>query len=205
VRDIKATEGLDAKEPQEASEVDIMEIAVQEPVAEMDKRGRPCKYESHVEPHLDKIYKWLKKGYTDYSIADRLGIHQNTWMRYKDNYSILGDLYTRARAHKSALVMHKQYERAIGYEHKDLFIAQYQGQIVEKEIVKHYPPDVQAADLYLRNNMEDYKGAKSESGLTLIQNNYQLPEAKAEIARLLEEYRQLERLEAVDVEAIEST
>jgi DNA-binding NarL/FixJ family response regulator len=62
-------------------------IAAQEPAraVETDKVGRPCKYETHVETRLQEIYRWLKEGMTDYSIADNLGIHQVTWIRYKAN------------------------------------------------------------------------------------------------------------------------
>src|SRR5574344_540970 len=163
---------------------------------EMDARGQPCKYETHVEPHLDKIFEWLKTGYTDISICEQLGIHQNTWMRYKDNHSILGELYTRARAHRNALVMNKMYERATGYQHPDLFIAQNKGEIVKEEIIKHYPPDVQAADLFLRNNDPDYKGPKSVESGNITINNFQLPEARQKVEQLLTER---EKLRAIDI------
>lgn len=159
---------------------------------EIDTRGRPCKYATHVEPYLDKIFEWLKTGYTDCSIAEQLGIHQNTWMRYRDKYSILGELYTRARTHRNALVMNKMYEKATGYEHPDLFIAQYQGEVVEKEIKKYYPPDVNAADLFLRNNDPDYKGAKSADSGPGITVNFQLPQLEQELQQIAEQRKSLE-------------
>jgi hypothetical protein len=171
---------------------------------EVDNRGRPCKYDTHVEPYLDKVYKWLKEGYTEYSIAEQLSIHPYTFARYKQEFSALNEVFTRARTEKCSLVMHKQYEKAIGYEHKDMFIAQYQGKIVEKEIIKYYPPDVNAADLYLRNNSEDYKSAKADAGnLTLIQNNFQLPELKQQLLQIEQELKKLESGTVVEVEVIE--
>jgi len=116
------------------------------------------------------VYEWLKQGYTDYSIADQLGISQISWIRYKDKYDKLASLYARARKERNTLVMNKQLESAIGYEHKDLFIAQYQGQIIEKEIIKYYPPNVQAAELYLRNNDPEYKTAKESVNVAVITN-----------------------------------
>ena len=78
------------------------------------KVGRPCKYESHVRPYLDKIYQWLKEGYTDISICEQLGISQDSWIKYKERYSDLSELYARARAHRNALVMNKMFLRATG-------------------------------------------------------------------------------------------
>lgn len=162
------------------------------------------KFDKVVLPRIEEIYQWLCKGYTEYSIADELGISHTTLIEYKKNYPEMVEVFTRARAHKNALVMHKQFEKAIGYEHEDLFIAQYQGQIIEKKIKKYYPPDVNAADLYLRNNSEDYKSAKSDTGnLTLIQNNFQLPELKQQLMQIEQELKKLESPQAVDVEMIE--
>jgi hypothetical protein len=79
--------------------------------------------------------------------------------------------------------MNKMYERATGYEHPDLFIAQNKGEIVKEEITKHYPPDVQAADLFLRNNDPDYKGAKSVESGSNITVNFQLPQLEQDLAR----------------------
>lgn len=156
------------------------------------KPGPKGKYETHVKPYLDEIFEWLKKGYTDCSICEQLGLHQNTWIRYREENTELSDLYARARAHRNALVMNKMYEKAIGYEHPDLFIAQYQGEVVEKEIKKYYPPDVNAADLFLRNNDPEYKSAKQvETGNVTI-NNYQLPQLTDQLKQIEEQRKSLE-------------
>ena len=155
-----------------------------------------------VLPFLDDILQWLKDGMTEYSISEKLGIHYNTFARYRNQYNVLSELYARAMKERNCLVMHKMFERAIGYEHPDLFIAQNKGEIVKEEIIKHYPPDVNAADLYLRNNDPDYKSAKSE-GVTLIQNNFQLPQLQAEIQKLEQELKSLEVIEAVGTRVIE--
>jgi prefoldin subunit 5 len=182
-------------------------IAIKESVTalEVDKRGRPCKYETHIETRLDDIFNWLKEGYTDYSIADQLGIHQNTWMRYRDNYSILRDLYTRARKERNTLVMNRMYAKACGE------IAEVKQEKLDKEGNKvtlkseiYTPPDVNAADLYLRNNSDDYKSAKNEgSNLTLIQNNFQLPQINSQIQQLEQQLKSLEASTSTALEVIE--
>jgi len=172
-------------------------------VRERNKPGPKGKYETEVKPFLNDIFEWLKKGYTDCSICAQLGIHQNTWIRYREEHTELSELYARAREHRNALVMNKMYEKAIGYEHEDLFITQHQGKIIEKKIKKYYPPDVNAADLFLRNNDPDYKSAKSVNDIgNLTINNFVLDDWQAKRQEILAEIKRLELQAAVDVEAI---
>ena len=79
-----------------------------------NKPGPKGKYESHVKPRLEEIYEWLVNGYTDYSIADQLGISQDSLIKYKEQYSELSELYTRARTERNKLVMNKMFQRATG-------------------------------------------------------------------------------------------
>ena len=43
------------------------------------------------------------------------------------------------------------YKRALGYEHPEVHVSNYQGEITLTPLTKHYPPDTQAASLWLRN------------------------------------------------------
>jgi DNA-binding CsgD family transcriptional regulator len=166
---------------------------------------RTYKYDSHVKPRLKEIYEWVRDGCTDYSIAGNLGICHESLIKYKAEILELSSVYVRARAEYNRLTYNSMHKKANGItvEIKKQKVLN-DGSVISFTEEQYIPPDVNAADLDLRNHDPDYKGPKAETGLTLIQNNYQLPEAKAEIARLLEEYRQLERLEAVDVEVMES-
>ena len=171
---------------------------------EVSKPGPKGKYETHVKPYLNEIFEWLKQGYTDCSICEQLGLHQNTWIRYREENTELSELYARARAHRNALVMNKMFQKAIGYEHDDLFIAQYQGQIVEKPIKKYYPPDEKAADLFLRNNDPEYKSAKASNDIgNLTINNFALDDWQAKRAEILAEIKKLETIAASDYKVID--
>ena len=171
------------------------------------KVGRPCKYETHVEPYLDKIYQWLKEGYTDYSICEQLGISQDSWIKYKEQYSDLSELYTRARAHRNALVMNKMFLRATGEKvalRKQK--ATKDGEIVDPVKEQYIPPDVQAADLFLRNNDPEYRSAKSDiSSLTLVQNNYNLDDLEAKRLEILKELKRLESATDADFTVIDDS
>jgi hypothetical protein len=180
-------------------------IAAQEATTavEPQEKERVTKWLTLVEPRLKDILQWKSEGMNDYSIAEKLGIDRTTLWAYKDKYPTLSTLYTQAQDNRNCLVMNKMFERATGYEHKDLFIAQYQGSIVEKEILKHYPPDVQAADTYLRNNDPDYKGPKDVENSHIIINNFQLDDAKVKISNMLQEYNKLTALEVTDFKVVE--
>jgi prefoldin subunit 5 len=63
------------------------------------------------------------------------------------------------------------------------------------------PPDVNAADLYLRNNSDEYKSARADAGgLTLIQNNFQLPQLQEQLQQIDAE---LKKLDVIDSTATE--
>ena len=165
--------------------------------------GRPCKYETHVEPYLDKIYEWLVNGYTDYSIADQLGICHETLIKYKDNYLDLSSLYTRARTERNKLVMNKMFQRATG--EKVTLLKQKatkDGEIVDLVEEQYIPPDVNAADLYLRNNDPEYKSAKADISGQNITVNFHLEDWEQKRREILAEIKRLELQSAVDVEAI---
>ena len=43
------------------------------------------------------------------------------------------------------------YNRACGYSHKEVVLHQYQGDIIQTEVTKQYPPDTAAAFIWLKN------------------------------------------------------
>jgi hypothetical protein len=181
-------------------------IAVQAPIKaiETDKTIVGSKYYTHVLPRLEEVYKWLCEGMTEYSIADELGISHGTLIEYKKEYSEIIQVYTRARTQRNSLVMNRMFSRACG--EKVAVIKQKMdrdGEIIDLKEEQYIPPDVNAADLYLRNNSEDYKSAKSEPGnLTLIQNNFQLPQISQQIKLLEEELKKLDSGSIIEGEIV---
>jgi len=165
------------------------------------KVGRDSKYPLLVEPRLDEILEWLKEGYTDYSIAEQLGIHPTTFIKYKEENPNLSVLYTRAQEERNSLVMNKMFSKSCG-----MVGTAYQEKLTkdgEKVTLKsqiYVPPDVNAADLYLRNNDPDYKSAKSIEigGSTTI--NFNVAELQSKRDELLSE---LQKLNVIDVKQIE--
>jgi len=172
-------------------------------VRKRNKPGPKGKYESHVKPRLEEIYEWLVNGYTDYSIADQLGICHESLIKYKDEHLELSSVYARARTERNRLVMNKMFLRATGEKvvlRKQK--ATKDGQIVDLVEEQYIPPDVNAADLYLRNNDPEYKSAKADISGQNITVNFQLEDWEQKRREILAEIKRLELQSAVDVEAI---
>ena len=171
---------------------------------ETDTRIVGSKYYTHVLPRLEEVYKWLCEGMTEYSIADELGISHGRLIEYKKRHVEIIEIYTRARTERNALVMGAMFSKAKG---EKVAISKAKvlnnGEIIEYQEEQYIPPDVNAADLYLRNNSDEYKSAKADtSGVTLIQNNYQLPQLQQQ---LLDIDAELKRLEIIDTTSTDIT
>ena len=169
-----------------------------------DNLGRPCKFETLVQPRLHEIYGWIKAGMTDYSISGNLGIHPISFIRYKQRYDILASLYARAAAERNRLVMNSMFRKANGEivptvkQKLDRF-----GNKVDLLEEVYIPADVNAADLYLRNNDPNYKQAKSDTGGNVIINNIQLPQLQQQLQQVQDEIKRLDTQLAVDLEPTE--
>ena len=174
-------------------------MALEERTSDIETRNeiRTYKYDSHVKPRLEEIYAWVKAGYTDYSIADNLGICHESLIKYKAEILELSSIYSRARHERNTLVMNAMFSKASG-EKVAINKAKVlnNGEIIEYQEEQYIPPDVNAADLYLRNNSDEYKSAKADTGgLTLIQNNINIPQLQDQLKQIEDE---LKRLDVID-------
>lgn len=80
------------------------------------------KYETHVEPYLDKIEEWVRKGASQDEIAKKLQITKSTLALYlkkgregKEPYSVLSDCFAQACEEPDDNVEAALYKSAIGY------------------------------------------------------------------------------------------
>jgi len=63
-----------------------------------------------------------------------------------------------------AEVAAKLFHRAMGYEHEDVHVSNYQGVITVTPLVKHYPPDTTAAIFWLKNRQPQRWRDKPDEG-----------------------------------------
>ena len=110
--------------------------------------GRKTRYQKE---YVRTAYQLALLGATDEEIGAAFGVSErtvNTWkLRHQDFASAL----QRGKVQADAEVAERLLERAMGYSHPEEKIFQYEGKIIRAETIKHYPPDTQAASLWLRN------------------------------------------------------
>lgn len=116
--------------------------------AEKSKGGRPSKWKPE---YLDQVYKLCLLGLTDKEIAAVWSITERTFNDWKT--SIPGFLQSIARGKQiaDAEVAASLFERATGYSHPEIVLTSYKGDVTQTEVTRHYPPDTQAASIWLRN------------------------------------------------------
>ena len=117
----------------------------------MAKVGRPSKQKNISLPQLEKMAGY---GLTDEQIADILQICTATLKNYKQNPKFLTAL-KKGKEKADNFVVGSLFHRAIGYSHPELQLFCYKGKIIQKEIIKHYPPDPIAMIFWLKNRQPE--------------------------------------------------
>lgn len=110
--------------------------------------ARPTK---HKKEYNDLAYKYCLLGATNPILADYFGVVKSTidlWIKEIPSFS---GAVKKGRHVADAEIAHSLYHRAKGYEHEDVHISNYQGDITQTNIIKHYPPDTAAAFIWLKN------------------------------------------------------
>jgi len=121
--------------------------------------GRPSTYEAIIVPMLKKKTKEGKNqiedlafyGLTDEQLANHFGVTRDCVTKWKKEHPEFKQALDTGKLVADRKIIKSLYERAMGYEHPDLFITQFQGEIIEKTITKHYPPDTGACFIWLKN------------------------------------------------------
>jgi hypothetical protein len=114
----------------------------------MAKVGRPSKFDPAM---LEQTEKLCKLGATDKELADFFGVSEQTVNTWKVEHPEFLESIRNGKELADANVASRLYARAIGYEHDDVHISNYQGEITQTPIRKHYPPDTAAAIIWLKN------------------------------------------------------
>ena len=108
----------------------------------------PTKWKS---VYYKQAYQLALLGHTDKEIAKVWGIAVSTLNKWKLEKPRLSESLTRGRDIADAEVAAKLHERAIGYSHPDTHFSTHEGEVIQTETVKHYPPSEGAAKIWLSN------------------------------------------------------
>lgn len=143
-------------------------------------KGRPSKYNSHVEPHLEEIVRMAER-MTEAQIAEALGVSYRAFCDMKKKYPQLSASLKKGRKTvvergRSALIM-----SAEGFEHDERKKIIVDGKVVREEITtKYYPPNMAAINMLLKNYDPD-NWANDPQMLKIRQEELELQKKKVEI------------------------
>jgi hypothetical protein len=118
----------------------------------MAKVGRPSKFSAEL---CEQATKLAKLGATDKDIAEFFCVTESTIYLWQKEHPEFSEALKAGKEIADALVASKLFHRATGYEHPDVHISNYQGEIIKTEITKHYPPDTTACIFWLKNRQRE--------------------------------------------------
>jgi hypothetical protein len=130
--------------------------------------GRPTDYR---EEYCEQVTKLCRLGATDKEIADFFEVTETTINNWKIQHTEFFESIKKGKIIADAEIAEKLYHRAIGYEHPDVDIRVIDGEIVETDLVKYYPPDPVAAIFWLKNRQRKKWRDKVEQGFTDNEGN----------------------------------
>lgn len=110
--------------------------------------GRPTDYKIE---YNEQAYKLCLLGHTDAELGGFFEVDESTINNWKLAHPEFLESIKRGKAIADGEITESLYKRAMGYAHPDVDIKCYEGQIIETEITKHYPPDTTAAIFWLKN------------------------------------------------------
>lgn len=113
-----------------------------------NKGGRPTKYRKVYD---EQVYKLALLGATDEQIADFFEISVQTLHNWVSRHTGFLEARKRGKLVADANVAEALYHRALGFEHDEEKIFQYEGEAVRVATRKKYPPDTAAAFIWLKN------------------------------------------------------
>lgn len=146
------------------------------------------KYETHIEPHLEKIKEWAEGGMTKAEIAKRLDVANSTFRKFcalgeqgDERYTALSEALTRACAVADTAVENALFRSATGY--KEQVLKHYKVKVVdydpvtgkrvsEREELREaydevaFPANVAAQQFWLTNRQPDRWQYKPEAAAT---------------------------------------
>lgn len=123
------------------------------------------KYETHVQPYLERIEWWVKMGASQEEVADKLHIACSTLSLYlakgragEAPYSEISECFARGCGEPDDTVEAALYKRAKGIEYEEQTFerkpnpetGQYE-EVCTKRVTKFIPPDPRACEFWLTN------------------------------------------------------
>ena len=145
------------------------------------KAGAPTKYSKE---NNERVYRFCLLGATDKQLAVFLGVSEATVNNWKKEYPEFLESIKKGKEEADANVAESMYHRACGYTHPEEKVFNHGGEIITHQTTKHYPPDTQAASLWLRNRQPDKWRDKQEIAVTIDEDAPTTPQVVEKLAEL---------------------
>jgi ATP-dependent Zn protease len=114
--------------------------------------GRKNKYFTNVQPRLDEVVEWCKKGLIDKEIMTLLGISHESFYKYKNEYTEFSDALKEGKTVADDMVEQALYKSAIGFDYMEETVSN-KGDVVE--VRKYSKPNTTAQIFWLKNRRVD--------------------------------------------------
>jgi hypothetical protein len=101
--------------------------------------------------YCEQAEKLCLLGATDADLADFFGVSYVTINAWKQKYPKFLKSLKTGKDEADTRVERSLYHRAIGYEHPEVHVSNFQGAITLTPMIKRYPPDTVAAIFWLKN------------------------------------------------------
>ena len=138
-----------------------------------ETRGRPTKYNASWAPKMALIM--ASAGMIDKDMAEAMGVHKSTFDKWKNDHPEFKKVLTKGKKLPNQMVEAALLSRALGYEHPEDKIFQFEGSPVTMPTIKHYPPDTMACMYWLNNRCrddgDDWIWAQKQEILTTFDNS----------------------------------
>lgn len=126
---------------------------------EVKPPGQPTKYQAH---YPEQARKLCLLGATDAELGDFFEVDERTINNWKDAHPEFFQSIKRGKIEADANVADRLYQRAMGFEHDDVHVSNYQGQVTLTPIRKIHAPDTTAAIFWLKNRQSKQWREKQE-------------------------------------------
>lgn len=110
--------------------------------------GRPTLYKAE---YAEQARKLCLLGSTDVELADFFEVAESTLHLWKIEHPEFSESIKKGKAQADADVADRLYQRAMGFEHPDVHLSNFQGLVTATPITKVYAPDPTAAIFWLKN------------------------------------------------------
>ncbi len=141
---------------------------------DFDENGKKISlYYKLIQPRFEDIFREIRvKGATTSRLCDMLGVSVNSYNRYKKEHPEFAELLNVARMEQVDEVYAAMYQRARGYTTTIKEERMVSGDKISLEKEQHVAASERAADLFLRNKDDNYKGSNRDmTGNSFIQVN----------------------------------